>query len=349
MTERDGAAVRVHAGHVGAGRVLPAEHDRGEGLVDLDEVDLVDGELVALEQVLGGRDRSGEHEHRVAALDAGVDDPRLGSRPSASARSAVMRQERAGAVADLRRGAGGVERGVAVEHRLEVGERLERGVAEAFVTRDRAGAVRSRRSRRASARRSARSGCRSGLRPTRRRGAVLRLLAERVELVAGDAELLGDPLGALELRGVLVVLPVLLVDRLADERVLRDARAHRHRAHHLDAARHGDVDHAGRDQGGRDVRRLLRRAALGVDGRRRRFEREAGLQPRGAGDVGGLHADLPDATADDLADLGGIDAGPIDQPALHLGEQVGRVHRRQPPVAPPRPGSALPPPPRRHA
>ena len=38
---------------------LPAEHNRRERLVDLDQVDVVDRELVALEQVLGGGDRAG--------------------------------------------------------------------------------------------------------------------------------------------------------------------------------------------------------------------------------------------------------------------------------------------------
>src|SRR3954470_17871755 len=42
VTERDGAAVRVHLAHVGVVLLLPGEHDRREGLVDLGHVDLVD-------------------------------------------------------------------------------------------------------------------------------------------------------------------------------------------------------------------------------------------------------------------------------------------------------------------
>ncbi len=49
-------------------------------------------------------------------------------------------------------------------------------------------------------------------------GAFLAEHAERVGVVAGDAPLLGDALGAFELRGELVVLPVVLVDGLADRR-----------------------------------------------------------------------------------------------------------------------------------
>ena len=59
VPERDGPAVRVDLRHVGAGGALPAEHHRRERLVDLHEVDVVDGELVALEQVLGGGDGAG--------------------------------------------------------------------------------------------------------------------------------------------------------------------------------------------------------------------------------------------------------------------------------------------------
>ena len=166
MAERDGAAVRVDLRHVGTGGALPAEHDRRERLVDLDQVDVVDREPVAFEQVLGGGDRAGEHEHRVAAHEARVDDagPRL--QPERVGLLRGHEQQRAGAVADLRRGAGGVERGIAVEHRLEVGERLERGVAQAFVAGRRCGCRPARRRRRASAPRSARPACRSGPRPT---------------------------------------------------------------------------------------------------------------------------------------------------------------------------------------
>ena len=43
----------------------PGQHHRGEGLVDLDQVDVVHRHRVALEQVVGGVDGAGEHEDRV--------------------------------------------------------------------------------------------------------------------------------------------------------------------------------------------------------------------------------------------------------------------------------------------
>src|SRR4051812_3565828 len=41
MAERDRPSVRVHAIDVGPELALPREHDRGERLVDLDDVDVV--------------------------------------------------------------------------------------------------------------------------------------------------------------------------------------------------------------------------------------------------------------------------------------------------------------------
>jgi hypothetical protein len=44
VAEGDGAACHVHPGQVGAGLALPGEDDRGERLVDLHQVDVVDGQ-----------------------------------------------------------------------------------------------------------------------------------------------------------------------------------------------------------------------------------------------------------------------------------------------------------------
>ena len=63
--------------------------------------------------------------------------------------------------------------------------------------------------------------------------------------------------------------------------------------------------------------------------------RQAGGQPRGAGDVEGLLADLADAAADDLADLGRVDAGALDGGLLDGAQQVDRVDGGQPAAAAP--------------
>ena len=80
---------------------------------------------------------------------------------------------------------------------------------------------------------------------------------------------------------------------------------------------------------------LLGRAALAVDRRGGRRVGQALAQPRVAGDVRALLAGLRDAAADDLVDLGRVDAGPLDQLGLHGAEDLGRVQPRQPPVAAP--------------
>ena len=96
-----------------------------------------------------------------------------------------------------------------------------------------------------------------GPRPLR---AHLRLEAELVGVGAGDAPLVGDALGAFELRRELVVLAVRRGGRSPE--VAAGRRAERDAAHRLDAARQRDVDHARLHERGREVGRLLRRAAL---------------------------------------------------------------------------------------
>ena len=51
VTERDRATVHVDLGEVDAEFLLPGEHDRREGLVDLDEVDVVEREAGRLEDL----------------------------------------------------------------------------------------------------------------------------------------------------------------------------------------------------------------------------------------------------------------------------------------------------------
>jgi hypothetical protein len=104
-------------------------------------------------------------------------------------------------------------------------------------------------------------------------------------------------------------------------------------AHRLDAARERDVDHARAHHGRGEVRRLLRRTALTVDGRRRDFERQTRRKPRGARDVERLLTDLADASSDDLSDVSRVDAGPFDRRSLYGGEQLGGMHRGEARIA----------------
>src|SRR5690606_2612618 len=74
---------------------------------------------------------------------------------------------------------------------------------------------------------------------------LLRGEPERVGVLAGDAPLVGDALGALELRGHLVLLEVGLGDRDAEAERLVAGRADRYPAHRLDTVGEREVDDAG--------------------------------------------------------------------------------------------------------
>ena len=124
-------------------------------------------------------------------------------------------QDGTGPVGDLRRRPGRVD-AVWPGHRLERGQSLERGLPEALVANDAMG----RAGRLAVV---AQVGCVDRKNLTRKtvlgpcpRRPVLRQLAELVAVGPRDPPLVRDPLRALELRGEFVVLPVGLVDRLAD-------------------------------------------------------------------------------------------------------------------------------------
>ena len=83
-----------------------------------------------------------------------------------------------------------------------------------------------------------------------------------------------------------------------------DRRAHRHAGHVLDAGGDHDVVRAGHHTLRREVRGLLRRTALAVDGGADRRLGEAGGERGVAGDVDALLADLHDATHDHVLDRG---------------------------------------------
>src|SRR5215813_752606 len=165
----------------------------------------------------------------------------------------------------------------------------------------------------------------AGFGPGRRRLA-LRGHPECVCLIAGYAAHPGDPLGSLELVGR-VVRPV-IPPRPA--RAGTDVGPERHAAHGLDAASDADVDRACCDQARHEVIGLLGRAALSVDRRRRDRVWQSCSEPCIARDVGGLLAGLGDATAHDLLDRCGFDAGAGDDRLHGQAQQHGRMNTRQP-------------------
>ncbi len=145
-------------------------------------------------------------------------------------------------------------------------------------------------------------------------------------VLARDAALFGDALGRRELIERRVPGPV---GGLEEARAVDHVGAEADVAHHLDAARDADVDAAGPDQRVHEVVGLLARAALRVDGRAGDAVLLAAGEPGVARDVVRLLARLGDAAADDLLDLGGVDAGAFDDGLLDLRQQMSGVERAE--------------------
>ena len=210
---------------------------------------------------------------------------------------------------------------------LERGELLERRLAEPLVAVDAVGrAGRLAVVGRGRARRPARPRARSGPRPRPRCARCCDCETEPVAVVAGDAPLVGDAFGALELRRQLVVLAC---TTSASGGRSRPAPPRRAAPAHIDSTPQTSATSTtpAFTSVGREVRRLLRRAALRSRRCGRDREREARAEPRGARDVERLLADLAHAAADDLTDERGIDARPFDRGLLHTG-RAGRRDAR---------------------
>ena len=263
---------------VGADLLGPRQHDRGEGLVDLERVDLVDASGRCAPAGAGWH-RSGPVSMRTGSTPTRhVSTTRArGVRPSSLARDSVIISTAAAPseICDelpavwtpFSRATGfSVASFSSVDSRMPSSRCTTCGGAGGLallvevgcLDRDPLAVV-------------AALGPRLG-------GPLLRCQAEGIGVLTRDAPLVGDALGALELRRHLVAAEVGLGDRHAEAELLRRVDADRDAAHDLDAARQGDVDDAGADQRGGQVRGLLARTALGVDGRGRRRQR-AGRRP----------------------------------------------------------------------
>ena len=129
MAAGDRAAVGVQARVVrlDAQRVAPRQHLDGERLVQLEQIDVVEGEARLLEHATGGRDRADPHQLRLDACERIADEPQLRLQAELLRRAVGGEVGRGGAIGQPCGVAGGDTTGGA-ERRLQVGEARQRRV-----------------------------------------------------------------------------------------------------------------------------------------------------------------------------------------------------------------------------
>jgi len=332
VAQRNGTPVDVELGRVGAGVQQPGQRHRGEGFVDFEQVDVVDLHAGLLQRMRGRRQRRFEHDHRVAADHRHVVDARQRLDAQRLEPLLVDHHHAGRAVADL---AGVGRRDVAAfTQRLHAGDAFERGLhADALVGRVLVAAA-------AAVGQTHVDRHHLGLERTFERGRTRALMAqqrEAVELFLRQLVLLGDHLRAHELAEVRAG------ETLADHRAHVVAQAgflvdlaqagHRDAAHAFHAGGDDAVHRAGHHRLRREVQRLLRRAALAVDGHAGHLQRQLRGQCGHAADAAALLAGLQHAAHDHVFHQCRVSTAALEQRVDHLRRQIHRMPARDTPPA----------------
>ena len=275
VADGDGAAVDIDLVGIPAQPLVDGAGLRREGLVGLDQVEVLDGPAGLLQRLLGSGDRPRAHDRGV---DAGVcpgDD--AGERRDAPLPGLLQRHEDDGrrAVVDAA-GAARRDRAVLIEGRAELGKRLvghavldelvvgEHGLALARLDDDGDDLVLEL------------AGLLGGL------SLVLRGDGEAVLLLARDLPLAGHVLGRVAHVVAVEGVPQAILDHGVDELhvahlgAVAQVGAVRRLAHALLAAGDDDVGGAERDLLGAERDRAQARAAQLVDAPGGRIDRDAG-------------------------------------------------------------------------
>src|SRR5690349_23369877 len=137
MAERDRAAVGVHLRRVIGKAELAknCEPLRGEGLVQLDHVEVADLETKPLHQLLARGRRADAHDARRNASDGSTDHTRLGGEPVTLRRFFGRDNQRRGAIV-YSGGVAGGDGAVGPDDRLQLGERFDARLARVLVLVD---------------------------------------------------------------------------------------------------------------------------------------------------------------------------------------------------------------------
>jgi hypothetical protein len=344
VAQRHGPTVHVHlvAVEVEVADELLGHH--GERLVDLEQVDVVEGEAGLGQHLAGGRHRRVEHERGVVAHVGDGHDART-RLPAASLGGVGAGDEDGGSAVDHARAVAGVvhvrdlEVGVAGQH-----EALQRGAL--LVERE----VGHAGERRCQLREALERGLRAGeLLAVKREGAVLlvdghealgkatfgdsasstllRLERERIERLARDALHRGDGIGRHTLMGLRVLRtePHVAGIHQRAAHVLLGGAERRVQRHHLAAAGDDHVLHARHHVGRGKVGGGDARTAETVEGDTRGLRVVAGVEQRHAGEVAALGAHLIGRAEDDVVDGGGVEIVAVADGAEHRGGQLLRV------------------------
>jgi hypothetical protein len=317
----------------------------GEGLVQLDEPDVVNAQAETREQLLRGRHRPVAHDPRIDAGAGRAEPAQLGPEAEFVRLVPAREQERRGAVVDAAGIAGGhraalAEGGLEFRHVLERGRELEPAVlalaaARMLVPLDPDGLAPA-------------PGYGDGDDLVRepagvhgRDGAAMAFDGEGVLLLARDLHLLGDVLRRLAQAddGIHRVHPR-VVKAPADRgvphlrmphlgRALRLRHGPGRPAHGFDTAADEDIALLGDDRLGRLIDRLERRGAVAVDRDAGHFLREASEQHRHARDIAVVLARLIAAAGVDVIERGRGDTGSRHQGLIDIGQEIVRAHRGQ--------------------
>src|SRR5690606_16182593 len=106
--------------------VEEAEHLDGEGLVDLEQADVVDGQAGLGEGLVGGGDRAVAHDRRVDARERGGDQAHADRQPQLGG-NVTRGEQRGGGAVGQGGGVAGRDAAARAERRLEVRDALDGG------------------------------------------------------------------------------------------------------------------------------------------------------------------------------------------------------------------------------
>ncbi len=345
MAERHGAAIDVHLVAVELQIADELFGHHGEGLVDLEEVDVVRRKAGAGEHAARRRHRRVQHQGRAIALVG----PGHHARPrfEAMAFRIVRRcqQERRRAVHDAGRIAGmmdvpDLEVGIFLQDQFAEGQsvRVERHVGKLFEGRLQRGQAFGRR-----------AGARKLLPIERNRavvvvdghealrempaldrgvGPLLAFQCQRVDIGARNALHGRDGIGADALIGLRMQGAQMHIAGVEQRRPVLGTAAVRH-GHHFGAAGHHEIGHAREDGRSGEIDRGDPRSAEAVQRDAAAAHVIAGIERRHPAEIAALRPALRAGAPDHVVDLGGVDVVARRQRLQHGRAQALRMDLRQ--------------------